>query len=72
MVLKLLLIAPACDGEDVGEAWDAYQWASRLAGRYELTVLTYHKRGRTPARAKPVACGWSNGPSPVGSAGPSG
>lgn len=49
MVLKLLLIAPACDGEDVGEAWDAYQWASRLAGRYELTVLTYHKRGRTPA-----------------------
>lgn len=49
MVFKLLLIAPACDGEDVGEAWDAYQWASRLAERYELTVLTYHKRGRTPA-----------------------
>jgi glycosyltransferase involved in cell wall biosynthesis len=48
-VLKLLLIAPTCDREDVGEAWDAYQWAKRLADRYQLTVLTYHKRGKTPA-----------------------
>jgi glycosyltransferase involved in cell wall biosynthesis len=48
-MVKLLLIAPTCDGEDVGEAWNAYQWASRLADRYELTVLTYHKRGKTPA-----------------------
>jgi glycosyltransferase involved in cell wall biosynthesis len=48
-VLKLLLIAPTCDREDVGEAWDAYQWAKRLADCYQLTVLTYHKRGKTPA-----------------------
>ena len=47
-MLKLLLIAPACDGEDVGEAWVAYQWVSRLAARHEVTVLTFHKRGRTP------------------------
>jgi len=33
----------------VGEAWPAYQWASRRADRYELTVRTYHKRGKTPA-----------------------
>lgn len=44
----VLLLAPACDGEDVGEAWVAFQWASRLAERHELTVLTYAKRGHTP------------------------
>jgi glycosyltransferase involved in cell wall biosynthesis len=46
-VLKLLMIAP-CDGEDVGEAWVAFQWAQRLAARHEVTLLTYHKRGSTP------------------------
>jgi glycosyltransferase involved in cell wall biosynthesis len=48
-VLKLLLIAPTCDGGDVGEAWNSYQWARHLADRYEVTLLTYHKRGRNPA-----------------------
>ncbi len=48
--MRVLLIAPTCDGEDVGESWFAYQWASRLAERHELTLLTYHKRGHTPAR----------------------
>jgi glycosyltransferase involved in cell wall biosynthesis len=47
--LKLLLIAPTCDGEDVGEAWVAFQWVRRLAERHDVTLLTYHKRGRTPA-----------------------
>jgi glycosyltransferase involved in cell wall biosynthesis len=47
-VLKLLMIAP-CDGEDVGEAWVAFQWVHRLAARHEVTLLTYHKRGSTPA-----------------------
>lgn len=46
---KLLLIAPTCDGEDVGEAWIAHQWAQRLAERHEVTLLTYHKRGAKPA-----------------------
>lgn len=45
---KVLLVAPTCDGEDVGEAWVAFQWASRLAERHDLTVLTYYKRDRTP------------------------
>lgn len=45
---KILMVAPACDGEDVGEAWVAFQWASRLAERYELTLLTTYKRGHTP------------------------
>ncbi|WP_405218117.1 glycosyltransferase family 4 protein [Agrococcus sp. Ld7] len=45
---RVLLIAPACDGEDVGEAWVAFQWAHELAERAELTLLTSHKRGHTP------------------------
>lgn len=47
-MFKLLLIAPACDGEDVGEAWSAYRWVRELAARNEVTILTYYKRGRTP------------------------
>ncbi len=45
---RVLLVAPTCDGEDVGEAWVAFQWASRLAQHHDLTVLTYFKRGKTP------------------------
>lgn len=46
--MKLLMIAPACDGEDVGEAWVAFQWAKRMSERHELTLLTTYKRGHTP------------------------
>lgn len=45
---KLLLIAPT-DRDDVGEAWVAYQWASRLSDRHEVTLLTYRKRGKPSA-----------------------
>jgi glycosyltransferase involved in cell wall biosynthesis len=47
-MLSLLMVAP-CDGEDVGEAWVAHQWVRRLADRHQVTLLTYYKRGRTPA-----------------------
>lgn len=47
---RLLLIAPTCDGTDVGEAWVAYQWARWLRERHDVTLLTYHKRGAIPAR----------------------
>ena len=46
---KLLLIAPTCDGTDVGEAWVGYQWVRRLSARHEVTLLTYHKHGSRPA-----------------------
>ncbi|KRD42984.1 glycosyltransferase [Cellulomonas sp. Root930] len=49
---RILLIAPTCDGSDIGEAWVAYQWAARLAPRHDVTLLTYHKRGRPPARTQ--------------------
>lgn len=44
--MRLLLVAPTVDPTDVGEAWVGWQWASRLAERHELTLLTYRKRGR--------------------------
>lgn len=46
--LRLLLLAPACDGTDTGEAWSTFQWVARLARRHDVTVLAYHKRGRPP------------------------
>jgi glycosyltransferase involved in cell wall biosynthesis len=69
-MLKLLLIAPNCDGEDVGEAWVGYQWARGLARRHDISVLTYYKRGKTPASqqlaglrvvewAEPLGLGWA-------------
>lgn len=44
--MRVLLIAPTCDRDDIGEAWVAHQWAARLSERHEVTVLTYHKVGR--------------------------
>jgi glycosyltransferase involved in cell wall biosynthesis len=49
-VTRLVLIAPTSDGEDVGEAWSTHQWVRLLGSRHDVTLLTYHKRGRTPAR----------------------
>ena len=46
--MQILMIAPACDGEDVGEAWVAFQWAKLASERFDLTLLTTYKRGHTP------------------------
>jgi len=54
--LKLLVVAPTCDGDDVGEAWVAFQWVRRLAERHDVTLLTYHKRGRRPASEQLPHC----------------
>lgn len=48
-MLKLLVIAPTCDSDDIGEAWVGYQWVTHLAARHDVTLLTYHKRGVAPA-----------------------
>ncbi|WP_242504085.1 glycosyltransferase family 4 protein [Promicromonospora panici] len=47
-VTSVLLVAPACDGEDVGESWLAYQWAHRLSQRFRVTLLSTYKRGHVP------------------------
>ncbi|GAB3772289.1 glycosyltransferase involved in cell wall biosynthesis [Nocardioides ginsengisegetis] len=43
---KLLLLAPDCDGTDVGEAWVTMQWVRRVAARHDVTVLVQRKRDR--------------------------
>lgn len=44
--MRLLLVAPTIDQDDVGEARSAYEWVTRLSARHEVTVLTYSKRGK--------------------------
>ncbi len=43
---SLVLIAPWCDGTDVGEAWSTFQWVRRLGERFKVTVLTCQRLGR--------------------------
>lgn len=50
--MKILLIAPTCDGTDVGESWVAHQWAQGLGLRHDVTLLTYRKRNRPSARGQ--------------------
>ena len=47
--LHVLAVAPYCDGLDVGEAWCAHQWVRNLAKQADVTLLTFKRRGRTPA-----------------------
>lgn len=46
--MRILLIAPTVNKDDVGEAWVAYQWADLLSRRFDVTLLTYRKRGAPP------------------------
>jgi glycosyltransferase involved in cell wall biosynthesis len=48
--VKILLVAPGVNGQDVGEAWVGFQWASRLSARHEVTLLTYRQRRRGSVR----------------------
>jgi len=45
---RVLLVAPCADGNDVSEAWNAFQWARLLSRRHDLTVLSSYKRGHVP------------------------
>ena len=46
--LRLLLLAPGCDRNDVGESWVGHQWVRRLGERHDVTLLTYFKHGFEP------------------------
>jgi glycosyltransferase involved in cell wall biosynthesis len=52
---RLLVIAPT-DRDDIGEAWAAYQWSDLLSQHFEVTLLTYRKRGRPSAVPQLPAC----------------
>ena len=47
--LKVLAVAPYCDGLDVGEAWCAHQWVRNLSTVADVTLLTVRRQGRVPA-----------------------
>ncbi|MBV6632338.1 MAG: glycosyltransferase family 4 protein [Alphaproteobacteria bacterium] len=46
--MRLVIITPYCDGTDVGESRSACDWVRHLAMRYDVTVLTMQRAGRTP------------------------
>ena len=50
--LDILLIAPNCDGTDVGEAFCAHRWVQHLSERANVTLLTQKREGRRPASAQ--------------------
>ena len=54
--MKVLMIAPACDGEDVGEAWVAVQWAKLAVRAPRVDLLTTYKRGHTPTARGALEC----------------
>lgn len=66
--MRVLLIAPYCDGTDVGESWSNCQWARGLASRHDVTLLTLRRHGApTVASQVPGArviewtdCRWPN------------
>jgi glycosyltransferase involved in cell wall biosynthesis len=46
--IRVLALAPYCDGLDVGESWCAFQWVKSLAAGADVTLLTLRRKGRTP------------------------
>jgi len=50
VMMSVVLVAPTIDGDDVGEALVAHNWALLLSERVDLTILTYRKRGFAPIR----------------------
>ena len=47
--IKVLAVAPYCDGLDVGEAWCAFQWVKNLSTVADVTLLTVRRHGQVPA-----------------------
>ena len=47
--IRLLIVSPQCDANDLGESWAAYHWISRLGQKCDVTLLTLRESGRKPA-----------------------
>ncbi len=47
---NILMIAPGCDGNDVGESWSCFQWVKGVARSHNVTLLTLNR-----SRQQPVA-----------------
>lgn len=44
--LNVLILAPGCDGTDVGESWSSFQWVKGLSQQCKVTLLTLHRPDR--------------------------
>jgi glycosyltransferase involved in cell wall biosynthesis len=45
---RILLVCAQCDGDDTGESWCGYKWASELSKHYDVTLLTVLFPGDRP------------------------
>jgi glycosyltransferase involved in cell wall biosynthesis len=52
----ILIIAPGCDGTDVGESWSSFQWIDGISKHHNVTVLTQKRHGQQSLREQ-----WSRG-----------
>lgn len=48
--LRVLFLAPYCDGNDVGESFNSHKWASKLSEKVDLVTLALHRNGQVPLR----------------------
>ena len=44
--LRVLILAPGCDGTDVGESWSCFQWVLGMSRECDVTLLTLQRSGR--------------------------
>lgn len=49
---KVLMIAPGCDGNDVGESWSCFQWVSGMSQKFDVTLLTIRRKSQVPMQAQ--------------------
>ena len=45
---RVLMLAPGCDGEDVGESWSCFKWVEGVAEHHDVTLLTLQRAKQKP------------------------
>lgn len=50
--MRVMLIAPGCDGEDVGESWSSFQWVKGISQHCDVTLLTLRRRNQLSVAAQ--------------------
>ena len=46
------MIAPGCDGNDVGESWSCYQWVKGVSQYADVTLLTMARASKERGAAE--------------------
>ncbi len=49
---RVVIVAPAADGNDISEAFNAFQWVDLLSQHHDVTVLCTYKEGHVPLSAQ--------------------